>query len=231
MLDKITLWYLTLCRSRSKGDYIAPSYHDYVGKSIDMEPSHYDYVGKMQCYETLESDPLIGNNLRVNVAASSPCIGLYKLTCLQFQFSLPLTCGLWALHCRTLVVLAGWFLFCGSLVCSPSSWCSCVGCVELLLRGMRCIAPLWLYCISPSWLRCIAPLWAVLHCSFMAVLCSSFVGCVDSLQAVLYRYFVGSVEGCSILPVRKGFQHPRSSLLTAWPFAGKRLRNTMCILF
>ena len=109
---------------------------------------------QMQCYETLKIDPLIGNNLRVNVAASSPCIGLYKLTCLQFRFSLPLACGLWALHCRTLVVLAGWFLFCGSLVCSPSSWCSCVGCVELLLCGLRCIAPSW----------------AVLHCSF--------VGCI-----------------------------------------------------
>ena len=164
------------------------------------------------------------------MAASSPCIGQYKLTCLQIN-SVLLACGLCALLCQTLVVLAGRFLFWGSLVCSPSSWCSCVGCVELLLRGLRCIAPLWLYCISPSWLRCIAPLWAVLHCSFVAVLCSSFVGCVDSLQAVLYRYFVGSVEGCSILPVRKGFQHPHSSPLTTWPFAGKWLRIQCAFYF
>ena len=36
-----------------------------------------------QCHETLGIDPLIGNNLKVYVAASSPCIGQYKLTCLQ----------------------------------------------------------------------------------------------------------------------------------------------------
>ena len=39
----------------------------------------------MQRYETLESDPLIDNNLKVYVAASSPCIGKYKLTCLQIN--------------------------------------------------------------------------------------------------------------------------------------------------
>ena len=39
----------------------------------------------MQRYETLESDPLIDNNLKVYVAASSPCIGQYKLTCLQID--------------------------------------------------------------------------------------------------------------------------------------------------
>ena len=47
------------------------------------EPSYHDYVGKNAIIWTLETDPLIGNNLRVDVAASSPCIGQYKLTCLQ----------------------------------------------------------------------------------------------------------------------------------------------------
>ena len=126
-----------------------------------MELSRNDFVGKTQGYITFGIDPLNGKNLWDNVAASSPCIGKYKLTCLQIN-SVLLTCGLCALLCQTLVVLAGRFLFWSSLVCSPSSWCSCVGCVELLLRGMCWIAPLWLYCISPSWLYCVAPSWAVL---------------------------------------------------------------------
>ena len=159
---------------------------------------------KKQCYETLGIDPLIGNNLWDNVAASSPCIGKYKLTCLQIN-SVLLACGLCALLCQTLVVLAGRFLFWSSLVCSPSSWCSCVGCVELLLRGLRCIAPLWLYCISPSWLRCIAPLWAVLHFSFVAALYCSLVGCVELILCRLCCIVTlwTLPRCCSILPVMK----------------------------
>ena len=187
----------------------------------------------MQRYETLESDPLIDNNLKVYVADSSPCIGQYKLTCLQNDSVFLSPAGFERCTVQTLVVFAGRFCleiaWCVTRLCCAPAWAVqgyfFVGCVVLL--------PCGLYCVSPSWLRCIAPLWAVLHCSFVAVLCSSFmavscssfVGCVDSLQAVLYRHFVGTVEGCSILPVRKGFQHPRSSLLTAGIFAGKRLRK------
>ena len=147
-----------------------------------------------QCYETLGIDPLIGNNLKVYVAASSPCIGQYKLTCLQNDSVFLSPAGFERCTVQTLVVFAGRFCleiaWCVTrLRCAPA-WAVLgyffVGCVVFL--------PCGLYCVSPSWMRCIAPLWAVLHCSFVAVLCSSFVGCVDSLQAVLYRYFVGSVE-------------------------------------
>jgi len=34
-------------------------------------------------FETLGIDPLVGKNLWDNVSVSSPCIGRYKLTCLQ----------------------------------------------------------------------------------------------------------------------------------------------------
>ena len=62
------------------------------------------------------------------------------------------------------------------------------GCIALLLRGLRCIAPLWLYCTAPSW--------AALYCSLVGCveLLLRELCCVDSLQAVLYRYFVSSVE-------------------------------------
>ena len=65
-------------------------------------------------------------------------------------------------------------------MCSPSSWCSCVGCVELLLRGLRCIAPPW----------------TVLHCSFVGcvVLLPCGLYCIAPSWAVLCRYFVCSVE-------------------------------------
>ena len=152
---------MTLCRSRSKGDYITPSYHDYVGKSNDMELSQYDFVGQKQCYETLGIDPLIGNNLWDNVAASSPCIGQYKLTCLQND-SVLLSCGLWALHCQTLVVFAGRFFL-------EIAWC---------VTRLRC-APAWAV-LGYSFVGCVvflpcgcyytAPSWASLHFSLVAVI-------------------------------------------------------------
>ena len=61
---------------------------------------------------------------------------------------------------------------------------------------MCCIASLWLYCVAPSWV--------------VLILCR--LCCIVTLWALS--------RCCLILPVMKGFQHPRSSLLTVWPFAG-----------
>ena len=103
-------------------------------------------------FETLGIDPLVGKILWDNVAVSSPCIGQYKLTCLQnaLVFSL--------FHLRalssplsTLVVLAGrfhwvtvWYVAAFVLLLRGLSW--------VILRGLRCIPPWWLslYCTFVS---------------------------------------------------------------------------------
>ena len=139
-----------------------------------------------QCYETLGIDPLIGNNLKVYVAASSPCIGQYKLTCLQNDSVFLSPAGFERCTVQTLVVFAGRFcleiawcvtrlrcapawavlgyFFVGCIVLLP---CGCIafllrGCVVLLPCGLYYIAPSWLYCVAPSWLYRAVPSWAVL---------------------------------------------------------------------
>ena len=152
-----------------------------------------------QCYETLGIDPLIGNNLKVYVAASSPCIGQYKLTCLQNDSVFLSPAGFERCTVQTLVVFAGRFCLeiarcLTHLRCAPA-WAVLgyffMGCIVLLPCGLHYIAPSWLYRVVPSWavlilcrLCCIVTLWALSRC-------------------------------CSILLVMKGFQYPRSSLLTA----------------
>ena len=141
-----------------------------------MEPSRNDFVGKTHRYETIGIDPLIGKNLWDNVAVSSPCIGKYKLTCLQTKQS---SSRLRALS-SPLSNPSGscWSILLGDcLVCNLFSLCSCVGCVIILLVAALC---------SSSW--------TVLHCSFLAALCNSFVGCVTlPFVAVLCSSFVGCV--------------------------------------
>ena len=152
-----------------------------------MEPSRNDFVGKTYRYETIGIDPLIGKNLWDNVAVSSPCIGQYKLTCLQTKQS---SSRLRALS-SPLSNPSGscWSILLGDcLVCNLFSLCSCVGCVGLLLRGLRynspcgcvvllfrglcyivlvglrCVTLSWAVLHCPSWLFCVAPSWAVLPC-------------------------------------------------------------------
>ena len=126
-----------------------------------MEPSRNDFVGKTQRFETLGIDPLVGKNLWDNVAVSSPCIGQYKLTCLQNAsvFSLFRLRAL-SSPLSTLVVLAGRFRWVTAL---------CVTAFIVLLRGLS-----W---VTLRGLRCISPLWLLLHCSFVAALYCSFAGC------------------------------------------------------
>ena len=129
-----------------------------------------------QCYETLGIDPLIGNNLKVYVAASSPCIGQYKLTCLQNDSVFLSPAGFERYTVQTLVVFAGRFCleiawYVTRLRCAPA-WAVLgyffVGCVVLLPCGLYYIAPSWLYRVAPSWavlilcrLCCIVTLWAL----------------------------------------------------------------------
>ena len=146
-----------------------------------MEPSRNDFVGKTQRFETLGIDPLVGKNLWDNVAVSSPCIGQYKLTCLQNAsvFSLFRLRAL-SSPLSTLVVLAGRFRW-------ETAWC--VTAFVVLLRGLCWVTPSWaslhfslVAVITPLlhssvvlflcglllhcslWLFCVAPSWAVLHC-------------------------------------------------------------------
>ena len=126
-----------------------------------MEPSRNDFVGKTQRYETLGIDPLIGKNLWDNVAVSSPCIGQYKLTCLQNASVFPL------FHLRalssplsTLVVPAGrfhwvtvWYVAAFVLLRLGLSW--------VILRGLRYIPPWWL----------------LLHCTFVSFIALLSGGC------------------------------------------------------
>ena len=195
-----------------------------------MEPSRNDFVGKTHRYETIGIDPLIGKNLWDNVAVSSPCIGKYKLTCLQNNQS---SSRLRALS-PPLSNPSGscWSILLGDcLVCNLFSLCSCVGCVGLLLLGLRynspcgCVVQLFVDCVTLFFLGCVVQL-------FRGLCYLSLRGCVTlPFVAVLYCYFVDPVEGCSILLVRKGFHHPRSSLLTTRIFAGKQFQFAVCILF
>ena len=138
-----------------------------------MEPSRNDFVGKTHRYETIGIDPLIGKNLWDNVAVSSPCIGQYKLTCLQNASVFSLF-RLRALRSplSTLVVLAGRF-------CLETAWCvtcfhcapawavlgySFVGCVIILLVAALYCSLVGCYYIVLSWLRCVALSWTVLPC-------------------------------------------------------------------
>ena len=184
MIINITVF--NICRSRSKVDHMEPSYHDYVGKCNDMglyNPTH-----------------LLA--IIYGLTWLSPChaLGEYKLTCLQFQFSPPLACGLWALPNPS---GSCWLNFVwGSLVYSSSSWCSFVGCVVSILRVLCRAAPSW-------WLYRDSRLG-----SYSVVV----AGCY-------YLYLLWGkkdwVPVSPFLPVKKGFQYPGSWPLVARPFAGK----------
>ena len=129
-------------------------------------------------FETLGIDPLVGKNLWDNVAVSSPCIGQYKLTCLQnasvFSFISP----------------AGFEL--SSVNPSGSCWSISLGDCPVCDR-LRC-APAWAELGYPSWaslhfslvavitlllrrLRCISPWWLLLHCSFVGFVAFLPGGC------------------------------------------------------
>ena len=116
-------------------------------------------------FETLGIDPLVGKNLWDNVAVSSPCLGQYKLTCLQNAsvFSLYRLRAL-SSPLSTLVVLAGRFRW-------ETAWC--VTAFVVLLRGLC-----W---VTPSWAALYFSLVAVLHFSFMAAFYFSLVGCITLL--------------------------------------------------
>ena len=149
------------------------------------------------------------------MAASSPCIGKYKLTCLQNHSVFLSPAGFERCTVQTLVVFAGRFCleitWCVTRLCCAPAWAVLgyffVGCIVLLPCGLYCVSPSWLRCIAPlwavlhccSWLRCIAPLWAVITLPFVAVLCSSFVGYVTlPFVAVLCSSFVAALIPCRL---------------------------------
>ena len=94
----------------------------------------------------------------------------------------------------------------------------------MLLRGLCWVTSSWaaLYCSLEAVLH--FSFVAALCSSFVAVLCSSFVGCVDSLQAVLYRYFVGTVEVLFDSPGDERVPVPSFQSAYCLTFACKRLR-------
>ena len=145
-----------------------------------------------QCYETLGIDPLIGNNLKVYVAASSPCIGQYKLTCLQNDSVFLSPAGFERCTVQTLVVFAGRFCleiaWCVTrLRCAPA-WAVLgyffVGCVALLPCGLYYLAPSWLYCVAPSCLYYVAPSWLYGVAPSWAVLILCRLCCIVTLWAL-----------------------------------------------
>ena len=167
-------------------------------------------------FETLGINPLVGKNLWDNVAISSPCIGQYKLTCLQnvwvFSFISPAGFELSSVNpsgsCWS--VSLGDSLVCGRLRVAPAwaelgypSWASLhfslVAIITLHIRELCCISLWWLllHCSSVGFV-CISPWWLLLHCSFVAVLYYSlavviallFVAVLSSLivaASILYR--------------------------------------------
>ena len=131
----------------------------------------------MQRYETLESDPLIDNNLKVYVASSSPCIGQYKLTCLQIDSVLLSPAGFELCSAKPQWFFAGRFCletaWCVSRLRGAPAWavlsCSLESCVVQILCRLCCIVTLWALSRCCSILPVMKPV-LILDCLILRVL-------------------------------------------------------------